>query len=159
MGQAVAEAQRERELSKQALEAQVDAVEARVREELDWKAKLRRSGPRYLVIGAVSVAVIGGIVVLRKAFGGKDDEEPEIEVGSLQDISRELRQIREELDKRKAESGPLWQKLAIRVATAGAAAGATLATRQLMERFAPEAADFDEEPGEMAGQAARTSTV
>ena len=158
MGQAVAEAQRERELSKQALVAQVEAVEARVREELDWKAKLRRDGPRYLVIGGVSIAVIGGIVVMRKVFG-KKDAEPEFEVGSLEDISRELRQLREELDKRKGDSGPLWQKLAIRVASAGAAAGATMMTRQLMERFAPDAADFDTDPAEDAGRAAKAAAV
>jgi hypothetical protein len=157
VGEAVAEARRERELSKQALAAQVDAIEARVRDELDWKAKLRSNGPRYLVIGGVSIVVIGGIVLLRKKFGKPQD--PELEVGSLEEISRELRQIHKELDKRKGESGPLWQKLAIRAATAGAAAGATLATRQLMERFAPDAAGFDEEPGEQAGQAARAATA
>lgn len=154
MGQAVAEAQRERELSKQALEAQVESLETRVREELDWKAKLRRNGARYAVIGGVAAGVLIGVVVLRAKFGHKEEKD-EVQVSSLDDVARELRELRRELDKRGGrDSGPLWQKLAVRVATAGAAAGGTLAARQLMERFAPEAADFDEDPGREAGKAA-----
>jgi hypothetical protein len=160
VGEAVAEAQHARELSKQALEAQVDTLEAKVRHELDWKAKLRRHGPRYLVIGVVTASVVTGLIVLRVKFGRKE-EKIQVKVGSMDDIARQLTEIRAELDKRKKESGPLWQKLALRVSTAAAAAGGTLVARQLMERYAPEAAA--ESPGERnpyreAGQAARAAS-
>jgi hypothetical protein len=159
VGQGVAEAQRERELSKQALEAQVGTLESRVREELDWKAKLRKHGPRYAVIGGVGAVAITGIIVLRKKFGKSKQADPELTVGSLEDIARELKQLRKDLDARKAESGPVWQKLAMRVATAAAAAGATLATRKVMERYAPEASSLDEPAAKEAGHAARAATV
>lgn len=157
MGQGVAEAQRERELSKQALEAQVGTLEARVREELDWKAKLRKHGARYAVIGGISVVTITGIIVLRKKYGKSKPQEPELSVGSLEDIARELREIRKELDSRKGMSGPLWQKLALRAGTAAAAAGGTLAARKLMERLVPEGAGFDDSAGTEAGRAARAT--
>ena len=50
------EAQRQRELSKQALATSAGRLEQRVRAELDWKARLRRDGPRYAAIAGGAVA-------------------------------------------------------------------------------------------------------
>ncbi|MGI8848515.1 MAG: hypothetical protein ACR2GX_09710 [Candidatus Dormibacteria bacterium] len=161
MGQGVAEAKRERELSKQALAAQVTTLETRVREELDWKAKLRRNGARYAVIGGVAVVTLTAIVVLRMKLGKKRDKQT-IKVNDLDDIAKELQELRDELDKRRGrDGGPMWQKLALRVAAAGAAAGGTLAARQMMERYAPEAAGegSDDAPGTEAGKAARAAAL
>ena len=55
--QAIDQAERERELTKQSLAGNIDRLEARVRAELDWKARLRRDGVRY--------ALVGGVVVTR----------------------------------------------------------------------------------------------
>jgi hypothetical protein len=161
VGQAVAEAQHARELSKQALEAQVGTLEARVRRELDWRAKLRQHGPRYAVIAVATVSVVAGVIVLRIKFGRKD-EKVQVRVSTMDDIARQLTEIRQELDKRRKENGPLWHKLGLRVATAAAAAGGTLVARQLMERFAPEAAATsadDRDPFKEAGKAARAASL
>jgi len=146
-------------VKEEALEAQVGTLESRVREELDWKAKLRRNGPRYAVIGGVAVIAVAGIIVLRVKFG-KKEEKVDVKVSNLDDIAKELQQLRDELDKRKGkDSGPLWQKLGLRIAAAGAAAGGTLAARRLMERYAPEAADSHDDPGKEAGKAARAAAL
>jgi hypothetical protein len=134
VGQGAAEAERERELSKQALAAHVSALEARVRDELDWRARLRRDGVRYAVIGTVAVVVTVSVAV-RRARRHRG-ENPPVAVTSLDDIAAELEKIRAELARRRRESGPLWQKLALRAATTAAAAGGAAVARQVLERVA-----------------------
>ena len=134
MGQGVAEAERERELSKQALAGDVSALGARVRDELDWRARLRRDGLRYAVIGTVAVVLAVSVVVVRSRRG-KREKEPAT-VTSLDDVAAQLQEIREELARRRKESGPLWQKLAVRAATTAAAAGGAAVARRAMERMA-----------------------
>ena len=56
------EAQRQRELTKQALEQSAGKLEQRVRAELDWKARLRRDGPRYAAIAGGAIVLIGTLV-------------------------------------------------------------------------------------------------
>src|SRR5579872_5959213 len=56
------EAQRQKELTKQALEQSAGRLEQRVRAELDWKARLRRDGPRYAAIAGGAVLLIGTLV-------------------------------------------------------------------------------------------------
>ena len=138
MGQGVDEAQRERELTKQALATHVDELETRIRAELDWKAKLRRNGPRYAVIGAAVIAVGVGLIVLRARFRKEKDESPDVTVNNLDDIAKQLKEIRKELDERRKDEGPLWQKVALRGATAAAAAAGTMAARQMMDRMGGE---------------------
>jgi hypothetical protein len=133
VAEGVAEAERERELSKEALAAQVTALEARVRDQLDWRAKLRGNGLRYAVIGTVAVVVATSVLVIRLRRSEK--ETPEVTVASLDDVARELREIKAELAKRRKESGPLWQKLAVRAASAAATGAAGMAARKAMERF------------------------
>jgi hypothetical protein len=128
VGQGVAEAERERELSKQALAGDVSALGARVRDELDWRSRLQRDGFRYAVIGTAAVLLTVSVVVLRSRRQKKGDEPAT--VTSLDDVAAQLEEIREELARRRKESGPLWQKLAVRVATTAAAAGGAAVARR-----------------------------
>ena len=134
MAQAVDQAERERELTKQALATTIDRLEARVRAELDWKARLRRDGIRYALVGGVVVVAGVGIVLLRRAFA--KDEDPAPMPRSLDEIATELVAIRKLLDQAKIDpdGGPLWQKVALRAVAAGAGAGGTYAARRFMTR-------------------------
>ena len=85
MGEGVAEAERERELSKQALAAHASALDARVRNELDWRARLQRDGLRYAVIGTVTLAITVSVVVLRSGRCRK--ESPPVTATSLEDVA------------------------------------------------------------------------
>ena len=133
MGQGVAEAERERELSKQALAGDVSALGARVRDELDWRSRLRRDGFRYAVIGTAAVLLTVSVVVLRSRRQ-KQGGEPAT-VTSLDDVAAQLEEIRQELARRRKVGGPLWQKLAVRAATTAAAAGGAAVARRAMERM------------------------
>ena len=146
MVQAIDQAERERELTKQSLATNLDRLEARVRHELDWKARLRRDGIRYALIGGAVVGVVVGAVVLRRVLSGDDDEhQPERTPGSLQEIAAELADIRKRLDAAKVQpdEGPAWQKIAIRAVSAAAAAGGTYAARRFMARVPDPAAQPD----------------
>lgn len=133
MAQGVAEAERERELSKQALAAHVNALEAQVRSQLDWRAKLRANGLRYAVIGTVTLLVAASVLVIRVRRSEK--ETPEVTIASLDDVARELREVRAELAKHRKASGPIWQKLAVRAAGAAAAGAGGMAARRAMEQL------------------------
>ncbi|MGA3183799.1 MAG: hypothetical protein ABSE52_04295 [Candidatus Dormibacteria bacterium] len=133
MGQGVAEAERERELSKQALAGDVSALGTRVRAELDWRSRLRRDGFRYAVIGTIAVLVTVS-VVLRSRGRGKESEP--VTVTSLEDVAAQLDEIKKELARRRRDSEPLWQKLAVRAGTTAAAAAGAAVARQAMERLA-----------------------
>jgi len=133
VGQGVAEAERERELSKQALAGDVAALGTRVRAELDWRSRLRRDGFRYAVIGTIAVLVTVS-VVLRSRGRGKESEP--VTVTSLEDVAAQLDEIRKELARRRRDSEPLWQKLAVRAGTTAAAAAGAAVARQAMERLA-----------------------
>jgi hypothetical protein len=147
VGEGVAEAERERELSKQALAGDVSALGTRVRAELDWRSRLRRDGFRYAVIGAVAAAVTVSVVALRSRRGRRKADEPAA-VTSLEDVAAQLEEIRKELARRRKESGPLWQKLAVRAGTTAAAAAGAAAARQALERLAGS-----DEPGSNTGPA------
>jgi hypothetical protein len=135
MVQAVDQAQRERELTKQALAGDIDRLEARIRAELDWKARLRRDGVKYALAGGVLVGTVVGVVVLRRVLRG-DKSEPAPSPTTLQEMAAELAAIRKQLDHAKidADTGPVWQKIALRAVSAAAAAGGTFAARRFMAR-------------------------
>jgi hypothetical protein len=136
--QAIDQAERERELTKQSLAGNLDRLEARVRAELDWRARLRRDGVRYALIGGVVVAAAVGLIVLRRARSA-DKVEPARQPTSLAEMATELAAIRKKLDSAKleADSGPVWQKVALRGVSAAAAAGGTFAARRFMARGVP----------------------
>jgi hypothetical protein len=133
--QAIDQAERERELTKQSLAGNIDRLEARVRAELDWKARLRRDGVRYALIGGVVLGAAVGAIVLRRALSG-EKEQSAPQLTSLEEMAAELAAIRKKLDSAKleADDGPVWQKLAVRAVSAAAAAGGTYAARRFMAR-------------------------
>jgi hypothetical protein len=139
--QTIDQAERERELTKQSLSGSIDRLEARVRAELDWKARLRRDGVRYAVIGGVVVGAVVAAIVLRRASGGKEAA-PARTPSSLEEIATELAEIRKKLEAAKVEPdrGPVWQKVAVRAVSAAAAAGGTYAARRFMTRAGDQAA-------------------
>ena len=133
MGQGVAEAQRERELSKQALTQRVESLSARVRRDLDWRAKLRHDGLRYAVVGSAALVIAASVILIRSRRPKK--ETPAVTVTSLEDIASQLNEIRAELARRRKDQGPLWQKLAVRAASAAAAGAGGAAARRAMQRL------------------------
>lgn len=139
MGQATDEARHQVELTRVALAADIDKLEKRIRAELDWKARLRRDGPQIVAIAGAVVVVAVGAFALRRAVGKKKEGDPASPPPvTLDELAREVRALRDELHgKRKdgtSPSEPLWQKIAIRGATAGAAAGASMLARRYARR-------------------------
>lgn len=141
MAQAIDQAERERELTKLALASNIDRLEARIRAELDWKARLRRDGPKVVVVGGVVVGAAVGLIVLRHALRG-EEKPPAGTATSLEEVAAELAAVRKRLDNAKieADAGPLWQKLALRAVAAAAAAGGTYAARRFMARATEQTA-------------------
>lgn len=165
MAQAVDEAKRERELTKQSLSENLDRLEARVRHELDWKARLRRNGPRYAVIGGGVLVAVAGAVIARKTVlkprrSPIDTLKAHLPVTSLAQVAEELQALREQLGSgakpRKKDAAPLPQRILLRAVTAAGAAAGTMAARHVMERFAPgpleEAAANAAEPDRSAAR-------
>lgn len=145
MVQTADQAQRERELTKQALASDIDRFEARIRAELDWKARLRRDGPKYALAGGLVVAVAVGAIALRRARRGPRPE-PAPSPTTMQEMAIELAAIRKQLDHAKidADTGPVWQKIALRAVSAAAAAGGTYAARRFMTRSGAASAELAE---------------
>ena len=141
MGQAVDQARRQRELSKQALQADLGRLEARVRSELDVRQRLRRDAPRILAVAGGAVLLVGAIVLVRARLARRS--RPAEEPATLDDLVVELRRLRESMDKKK-ESG-LLPKLALRAAGAAGAAGGSMMARRIV------ASRPDEQRAERAG--------
>ena len=139
MGQGVDEARKQRELSKAALAVDLDRLEARVRAELNWRARLRRDGAKLAALGAAAIVLLGAILLLR---GRLRREEPErSEPASLEEVAAELRDIRRALEKHNGIGGSVAQKALLRaLSAAGTAGGTYLARRMVAQRrdAAPE---------------------
>ena len=150
MGQATDQARQQVELTRVALAEDIDKLERRIRAELDWKARLRREGPQIAAIaGAVVIVVVGGYV-LRRAVGGRGsggrgggsaaagDASGAKGAMSLDELTREVRALREQLERKdggtSGDAQPLWMKVAVRAASAGAAAGASMLARKYARR-------------------------
>jgi hypothetical protein len=126
------EAQRQRELSKAALATSAGRLEERVRAELDWKARLRRDGPRYAAIAGGAVVLIGVIVLVRSRVRGDTDEE-ETAPATLDELVAELQSLRKEI-KKGGDKTPVWQKVVLRGVSAAASAGGAYAAKRLVDR-------------------------
>ena len=126
------EAQRQRELSKAALATSAGRLEERVRAELDWKARLRRDGPRYAAIAGGAVVLIGVIVLVRSRLRGDTDEE-ETAPATLDELVAELQSLRKEI-KKGGDKTPVWQKVVLRGVSAAASAGGAYAAKRLVDR-------------------------
>jgi hypothetical protein len=141
VAQAVDQAQQQRDLTKEAIEADLDRLERRIRAELDWKARLRRDAPQIIAVVGGFLAIAAGALVLRRVLRGSDDDEDPEDVAavtavSLQDLALELRELREELARTRGPGRPLWQKLAVTAVSAAAAAGGRTAAKRLVEQGA-----------------------
>ena len=127
MGQAADPARQEHELRKEALAARVQRFEDLVREELDWRARLRRNRTRLIVIGAGGVALVAVMGLARSRLPGRGAPRGP---ATLDDLAAELHEIRKQLERRGGEA--LWQRLLVRgMVAAGTAAGAYAARRMI----------------------------
>ena len=151
MGEGTAEARRrEVELTREALAEDVERFARKVRAELDWKARLRRDGPQVVAIAGAIAVVIVGIVVLRHRMRPDGHEEETFDGATVEDLARELRALREDLEKRMGGSGSgILQKVAVAAAGSAATAGGKVAAGRLLDRVEAERKD-----GALVGSAA-----
>lgn len=136
MGQGVDEARQQRELTKAALANNLDRLEARVRSELDWRARLQRERGRLIGIGVgVGVVLLGAtaIFVLRRAAGGKKHADEPRPI-TLEEVGTELHELRRLVEKKNGSSSSLVQKAVLRGVTAAGSAGGTALAREVLKR-------------------------
>ena len=126
------EAQRQRELTKAAFAQSASRLEQKVRAELDWKARLRRDGPRYAAIAGGAIVLIGTIVIVRSRLRG-DKEEQEADPVTLEELVAELHELRKEI-KKGGDKTPIWQKVVLRGVSAAASSGGAYAAKRLVDR-------------------------
>ena len=139
MGEAVDQAQKQRELSKEALAADLDRLEAKVRSELDVRSRLRRDGPRVLALAGAAILLVGAIVLLRSRLRRHPDVEEDPAI-SLEEVAAELREIRRTLERQGKGTSSLAQKALLRGLSAAGAAGGTYFARRMLSRQ-PSAGD------------------
>ena len=136
MGEGLDEARKQRELSKAALAGDLDRLEARVRSEMDWRARLSRERGRLVGIG-VGVAIVlvasGAVLMLRRRFAVKRDDTA-LHPVSLAELSADLHDLRQAVEKQNGKSSSLVQKALLRAATAAGTAGGTMVAREVLKR-------------------------
>jgi len=143
VGEGTAEARRrEVELTREALAEDVERLARKVRAELDWKARLRRDGPQIVAIaGAIALVVVAGLVLRHRVRSGGVEEEA-IDGATVEDLARELKALREDLEKRMGGSGGgILQKVAVAAAGSAATAGGKVAAGRLLDRVEAERKD------------------
>ena len=144
MGEGTAKARRrEVELTRQALAEDVERFARRVRAELDWKARLRRDGPQIVAIaGVVAVVLVAGLALRHRLRSGDGDDDL-LEGATVDDVARELRALREDLEKRFGASsgGGILQKVAVAAAGSAATAGGRVAAGRLLDKVEAERRD------------------
>lgn len=137
MGTATAEqTQQQLELTRRSLERNVDRLVARVRAELDWKARLRRDGPQIAAISGAVVAAGVLVVLLRRRFRPSKDglAVADFENMDLSDVAKELRALRKEIEKqRDGGGGPILRLATTAVGAAAGAAGRAAAAKLVGE--------------------------
>lgn len=161
MADGVTAAKAEIERERAALNTTLDRLEAKVHRDLDWKTRLKRQAPKLIAVGAGVAAVAAAGLIAAKVIRErrrKDIVSRLKDVVSFDDLKGELQNMREELANRRAgkptDNEPLWSKVAIKAAVAGATAASTYAARQMVHKYdAGEPTDV--KPGEAAGRAAK----
>jgi hypothetical protein len=136
VGQATPEQTRQQlELTRRSIESNVDRLVARVRYELDWRARLRRDGAQIAAIGGAIVAAGAIAFFLRRKFRKEKDGYAiaDFDKMDLKDVATELKAIREELEKQRDGGGPILKLATAAVGAAAAAAGRVAATRFIGE--------------------------
>lgn len=139
MAQAAAGTRHELELTRASLESNVERLAHRVRSELDWKTRLRRNWPQIVAIAGAVAIVGGGAVLLRKTMKRKRDGlvVEDFDRLTYRDLVKELKAMRQEIEKsREGAGGP-----AMKLASAAVNAAAAAAGRAAADRFA----DHDDE--------------
>ena|GEM_PF-6359039 len=131
------EAQRQRELTKQALAQSAGRLEQRVRAELDWKARLRRDGPRIAAIGGAAIVLVGTLVIIRSRLRHGSEEEV-VAPTTLEDLAAELQALRKEI-KKGGDKTPIWQSVVLRGVSAAGAAGGAYVAKMMVDRQAATA--------------------
>jgi hypothetical protein len=144
VGEGTAKARRrEVELTRQALAEDVERFARRVRAELDWKARLRRDGPQIVAIaGVIAVVLVAGLALRHRLRSGDVDDDL-LDGATIDDVARELKALREDLEKRFSASsgGGLLQKVAVAAAGSAATAGGRVAAGRLLDKVEAERRD------------------
>jgi hypothetical protein len=144
VGEGTAKARRrEVELTRQALAEDVERFARRVRAELDWKARLRRDGPQIVAIaGVIAVVLVAGLALRHRLRSGDGDDDL-LDGATIDDVARELKALREDLEKRFSASsgGGLLQKVAVAAAGSAATAGGRVAAGRLLDKVEAERRD------------------
>jgi hypothetical protein len=140
VGEGTAKARRrEVELTRQALAEDVERFARKVRAELDWKARLRRDGPQIVAIAGAIALVLVAALVLRHKLRSADPEEELLDAATVEDVARELKALREDLEKRLGTSGGgILQKVAVAAAGSAATAGGKVAAGRLLDKVEAE---------------------
>ena len=143
MGEAVAEARRQVELTREELEQDVVRFEARVRAELDWKSRLRRQGPQLaIILGAVALVAVSAVALRHAVRAEERDPDPvpleDLNRVTLRDVALEIRALRRDLnrDRDKGKDG-MGRKLALAALGAAAQLGGRMAARRVAETAEP----------------------
>jgi hypothetical protein len=132
------EAQRQRELTKQALAQSAGRLEQRVRAELDWKARLRRDAPRIAAIGGAAIVLVGTLVIIRSRLRHGSEEEEVVAPTTLEDLAAQLQALRKEI-KKGGDKTPIWQSVVLRGVSAAGAAGGAYVAKMMVDRQAATA--------------------
>jgi len=125
------------EQQKRLLADRVDRGTADVKELVDWKARLRKDGPRLAAAGGALVVLVVGSMVLRRTLRGRrrDAEQAVREKGDIDSLIAELHELREELKKsHKGGGGGLGGKIAVAAVSAAASAAGKQAAGKLIDR-------------------------
>jgi hypothetical protein len=141
VGEGTAEARRrEVELTREALAEDVERFARKVRAELDWKARLRRDGPQIVAIaGAITLVIVAGLVLRHRVRSDGAEKEDGVDGATIEDLARELKALREDLEKRMGGSGGgILQKVAVAAAGSAATAGGKVAAGRLLDRVEAE---------------------
>jgi ElaB/YqjD/DUF883 family membrane-anchored ribosome-binding protein len=140
VGEGTAQAtRREVELTRQALAEDVDRFARKLRAELDWKARLRRDGPQIIAIaGAIGLVLVGVLVLRHRLRAGVNEEEAAEAAATVEDIARELRALREDVEKRLNGHGGLLPKVAVAAAGSVATAAGKVAAGRLLDKVEAE---------------------